>query len=204
MSPGNPTAAFLNVYAEDSLRGILAILVLAGCSDYNGLHREPLRKRFGASISRICDRAFKLATAIREGVMSASFEVVIVQPSMSSASGVAPATKKGTLFVDVNGGTPFDDAAMEDAFAGSLPQEEGRVLCTVELGLACARKIEGTDDSAAASPAPQVARAASSGSNAISRADSTSSVDGAVKVLDRNLLVKPKVMLDSVTKLLQL
>lgn len=202
-TPATPSASgsFLAAYTEDNLRGILAILVLAGCSDYNGLHREPLRKRFGAALTRIGERAHRLAIAMREGVMSAAFEVVVVPPSMASASGVAPTSKRGALFVDTaGGGAPFDEDTMDDAFAGSpTPDEQGRVLCTVEIGLACVRKIENADQPRSpASPPPQ------GPPTPISRTNSVSSNADAPNVLDRNLLVKPKVMLDSVTKLLQL
>jgi hypothetical protein len=222
-TPATPTVnAILNAFAEDNLRGILAILVLAGCSDYNGLHREPLRKRFGMSLARISDRAYKLATAIREGIMSAAFEVVIVPPGIGSSSSTS-SSKKGSLHLEINHGTPFDDASMEDAFAGSTLQDmEGQVLCTVELGLVCVRKVEAADgaipspaapDTKESSRSPSVSAALSPVSpdgkavhGMVRTISSTSSIEGATKmtVLDRSLLVKPKVMLDSVTKILQL
>ncbi|GJE99908.1 hypothetical protein PsYK624_161830 [Phanerochaete sordida] len=209
-TPGTGAASFLAAYAEDNLRGILAILVLAGCSDYNGLHREPLRKRFGGALARIGERAHALATSMREGVMSAAFEVVLVPPSMASAGGAPPASKRGALFVDTTGGALFEPGAMDDAFAAEHDpgEEHARVLCTVEIGLACVRKIEGVEENGGslspASPAPQIARAPSNDLNVLSRVSSTSSSADASKLLDRNLLVKPKVMLDSVTALLEL
>ncbi|EKM58409.1 uncharacterized protein PHACADRAFT_193527 [Phanerochaete carnosa HHB-10118-sp] len=138
------------------------------------------------------------ALAMAGGTMTTSNAALMIPSRMAVAS--------RSLFVDVGGGTPFDEALMEDAFAGSLPQEEeDRVLCTVEIGLACVRKIEGAEESAPTSPTPEMATTPSNGANAISRVNSiSSSTDASAKILDRNLLVKPKVMLDSVTKLLQL
>ena len=213
-----PSTVILNACSEENLRGILAILVLAGCSDYNGLHRDPLRKRFGATLARISDRAYRLAIAFREGIMSAAFEVVIVPPSPGVTPG-ASQPKKGGLHVDIHNGTEFDDETMEDAFAGSGPQDEGgNVLCTVELGLACVRKVEGNDEAnKPISTAPNGTRSPTSAAlcsispeqevlGILRTSSASSSIEGLAKgpVLDRNLLVKPKVMLDSVTRILQL
>ncbi|OBZ72440.1 hypothetical protein A0H81_07665 [Grifola frondosa] len=41
---------------ENNLRGLLAILALAGCTDSRGLHRDPLRARFGGALARMGSR----------------------------------------------------------------------------------------------------------------------------------------------------
>lgn len=210
--PASATSAILHQFAEDNIRGILAVLILAGCSDHKNLHREPLRKNFGAAVNRINDRAYSLATAIRESVMSAAFEVVIVPPSMSSTSG-ATLAKKGGLHVDVPGETRFDEATMVDVFDG---EEDGMVLCTVELGLACVRKTEGPEQDNARHEDTNRSRSTerytadgheATATNGIQRTSSSASsvyTPATVKVLERNLLVRPKVVLDSVTRVLQL
>ncbi|KAI0303777.1 hypothetical protein B0F90DRAFT_1323128 [Multifurca ochricompacta] len=63
------------------ISGILAILSLAGCNDERGVHREPLRARFGEAISHIAERTEALERIFREGVSSAWFEAVIENPS---------------------------------------------------------------------------------------------------------------------------
>ena len=65
------------------MRGMLAILVLAGCTDPRGLHRVPLRARFGSAIARISARAARISAGVWEGVFSGLFEIVWVQPCQS-------------------------------------------------------------------------------------------------------------------------
>ncbi|KAJ2988454.1 hypothetical protein NUW54_g9111 [Trametes sanguinea] len=65
---------------ERNLRGVIAILALAGCTDPRGLHRDPLRTRFGGALSRISARAERISNVIKTGVMSGLFEAVWVPP----------------------------------------------------------------------------------------------------------------------------
>ena len=62
------------------MRGMLAILVLAGCTDPRGLHCDPLRARFGSALARISARAERISAVVREGVLSGLFEIVWVHP----------------------------------------------------------------------------------------------------------------------------
>ncbi|OSC97737.1 hypothetical protein PYCCODRAFT_1113760 [Trametes coccinea BRFM310] len=65
---------------ERNLRGVIAILALSGCTDPRGLHRDPLRTRFGSALSRISARAERISNVIKTGVMSGLFEAVWVPP----------------------------------------------------------------------------------------------------------------------------
>lgn len=140
----------------------------------------------------IGQRAAEIARAIREGVMSAAFEVVVVPPAIGNTS-------------------RFDEATMANVFAGISGAEKGRVLCTVEFGLACVRRAGSTG--AATSPdhnAHSHKRNSSHGSHASSTngngTTALSSIDTgsghSLGPLTRSLLLKPKVILESVREVL--
>lgn len=135
---------------ESNVRGLIAILAISGCTDSAGVHRDPLRTRFGAQLSRIVDTTRQLAWALKESIMSSHFEVVSVSP-----------------------GNRFERGAMENVYAaaGGGGSTQGGVLCTVELGLVCRtnRRVNGQE----------------SGST-----------------MEKNLLLRPKVLLDSVAEIL--
>ncbi|KAI0784199.1 hypothetical protein C8Q75DRAFT_400111 [Abortiporus biennis] len=109
---------------DTNLRGLLAILTVAGCTDPRGIHRDPLCDRFGPHLLRIAQRAERIACAIREGIMSASFDVLWLGYGKQNG--------------DKRFG--FDKGTMENVYAGH-GSEKGGVLCTVEFGLICARKV---------------------------------------------------------------
>ncbi|THH00218.1 hypothetical protein EW026_g2288 [Hermanssonia centrifuga] len=189
--PANATP--LQVFTENSLRGVLAVLVLAGCTDSKGVRRDPLRARFGSSLSTVGERAIEIAGAIREGVMSAAFEVIAVS-SAGGQQGLEEALK-------------FEASTMDNVFAG-LGVESGTVLCTVEFGLACVRKVgdvggsasqvEGLATSMQRQSLQPPATLGGHGTK-IKTTGINTNVEG---VLDRSLLMKPKVLLDSFTQIL--
>lgn len=203
----------------DNIRGLISILALAGCSEGKRLHFSPIQDTFGPGIARISDRAYKLAVAFREGVMSSAFEVVIVPPSGGTWSRMS--SKGGGLTVEIPGEVKFDSNTMLDAFADPTEpsheredEDSGTVLCTVELGLACVQRVEALGDGPIARrtderslsrerfvpPETDETRT----TNGIQRTDSsTSSFEIPVKTINRNLLVQPKVILSSVTQYLQ-
>ncbi len=69
---------------EANLRGVLAILALSGCTDARGLHRDPLRARYGSALARISARAERISSVVKEGVLSGLFEVIWCQPCRTS------------------------------------------------------------------------------------------------------------------------
>ncbi|KAL1940219.1 hypothetical protein VTO73DRAFT_9171 [Trametes versicolor] len=225
---------------ERNLRGVIAILALAGCTDARGLHRDPLRTRFGSALSRISARAERISNVVKTGVMSGLFEAVWVPPCpsplpLSSRSSVIEggASANGAGHpgkgkdrererewvkevererraerpdddVDdapaASGGAAFDPETMENVYAG-YGNEKCRVLCTVELGLAFRRRVpqeEREDESVDGDGMPAKA-AAELGVG--SRVPSQSSADAGMR-MDRTLLLKPKVLLESVVDIL--
>ncbi len=215
---------------------MIAILALAGCTDARGLHRDPLRTRFGSALSRISARAERISNVVKTGVMSGLFEAVWVPPCpsplpVSTRSSVVevngaghPSSSKGkdrererewvkevererrTERADEDedapaaaGGCAFDPETMENVYAG-YGNERCRVLCTVELGLAFRRRLpqeEREDESVDGDGMP----AKTAGLGADGRVPSLGSTDAGMR-MDRTLLLKPKVLLESVVDIL--
>jgi hypothetical protein len=164
--------------------GILAILTLAGCTDERGVHREPLRARFGDALSHIAERAEALARILREGVSSAWFDVVVERPSTTPAS-----RGKGSAQDVWPSCRTFDPAAMENMYAGYGSEDCG-VLCTVAFGLSVVkRRKEGETGG-------------NWQSSHLDMKDDAGAARSRAELLDSTLLVKPKVLLESVKELL--
>ncbi|CCL98779.1 uncharacterized protein FIBRA_00784 [Fibroporia radiculosa] len=177
---------------ETNLRGLLAILALSGCTDSRGVHRDPLRTRYGGAIARIGERVERIVGVIKEGVMSGVFEVTWV-----AGKGVASnASRK-----DKERDRWFDWASMENIYAGH-GSEQSKVLCTVELGLACVRRVGWAGGSAeqdqSADARGKVNGHGGAGLNGNGAANGASS-EG---TLNRSVLLKPKVLLESITDIL--
>lgn len=166
------------------ISGILAILCLAGCTDEHGVHSEPLRARFGEKLSHITDLTETLARMLREGVSSAWFEVAVERPSVTP-----PIRSKGRAPTVWFGGQAFDRTTMENMYAG-YGNEECGVLCTVAFGLSVVkRRREGE-----AGREQQAAYLDMKGETGATRSKAD--------LLESTLLVKPKVLLESVKELL--
>ncbi|KAI0733487.1 hypothetical protein C8Q72DRAFT_811365 [Fomitopsis betulina] len=177
-TPGSPPPPYAQLN-ETNLRGLLAILAVSGCTDSRGVHRDPLRSRFGAALARIGDRAERIAGAVREGVMSSIFEVTWV-----NAGSLARRDKEEKW---------FDWATMENVYAGH-GSERSKVLCTVEFGLACVRRGAWTDANGADTRPKTNGSASTSANGAVA--------NGSTESLTRNVLMKPKVLLESVIDIL--
>ena len=187
-TPSNESASSLDdpsARAGCYINGILAILSLAGCTDERGTHREPLRARFGEAVSHIAERTEALARILREGVSSAWFEIVVESPS------VIPVTRgKGRITKDAwPNCRAFDATVMENMYAG-FGDEKCGVLCTVAIGLSVVkRRKEGeVEEDRQPSYLDMKGGAAATRSRA--------------ELLESTLLVKPKVLLESVKELL--
>ncbi|KAH9838294.1 uncharacterized protein C8Q71DRAFT_521637 [Rhodofomes roseus] len=176
--PNSPSAPIFQLN-DTNLRGLLAILALSGCTDSRGVHRDPLRSRFGAALARISERAEIIARAVREGVMSNVFEVTWVNP------GNVGRKDKDERW--------FDWAAMENVYAGH-GSERSKVLCTVEFGLVCIR--HGSWPEANGGPKPN--GSASTGVNG----NGVAANGGPEGPLTRSVLLKPRVLLESVMDIL--
>ncbi|KAH9960812.1 hypothetical protein BC827DRAFT_1155571 [Russula dissimulans] len=184
-TPSNASASSLDdpsTRTVGHLSGILAILSLGGCTDERGVHSEPLRARFGEAVSHITERTEALARTLREGVSSAWFEVVVERPSVTPS-----APSKGH---DVwPGSQPFDPCTMENMYAGYGSEECG-VLCTVAIGLSMVKRRK--EGEAGKDRQPSYLDMKGEAGAAQTRAD----------LLESTLLVKPKVLLESVKELL--
>ncbi|PCH42232.1 hypothetical protein WOLCODRAFT_137774 [Wolfiporia cocos MD-104 SS10] len=176
---------------ETNIRGLLAILVLSGCTDSRGLHREPLRARFGGALARIGERAERIAGAVREGVMSGAFEVAWVP-----ARGVGARRER-----ESGRESWYDPGAVDNVYEGH-GSEHSRVLCTVEFGLACVRQAEwAAPDPEVQEELPEDLRTKSS-DRASPSDNSNRTVHPKSGSLTRSLLLKPKVLLESVAEIL--
>jgi hypothetical protein len=186
-TPSNASASSVDdpsTRTAGHVSGILAILTLAGCTDERGVHREPLRARFGDSLSHIAERTEALARILRESVSSAWFEVVVERPSTAPAS-----RSKGSAQDIWPSCRNFDPAVMENMYAGYGSEECG-VLCTVAFGLYVVRRRK--DGETGEDWQPSHLDMKGEAGAARSRAE----------MLESTLLVKPKVLLESVKELL--
>ncbi|KAH9068381.1 hypothetical protein EDB83DRAFT_2518731 [Lactarius deliciosus] len=186
-TPSNASASSLDDPSSHGghIDGILAILSLAGCTEERGTHREPLRARFGDAVSHITERAEALARIFREGVSSAWFEIVVESPSVAPvargkgrAGGVWPSCRA------------FDSAVMENMYAG-YGNEACGVLCTVAFGLSVVKRRKGGEVEEERQPSYLDMK----GGEAVA-------TRSRAELLESTLLVKPKVLLESVKELL--
>jgi hypothetical protein len=166
------------------INGILAILALAGCTDERGVHSEPLRARFGEKLSHIAEQTEVLARILREGVSSAWFEVVVERPAATPL-----ATSKGHGRDIWPASEAFDPTTMENMYAGYGSEKCG-VLCTVALGLSVVKRRKEGEVGRDQEPSYLDMKG---------KQDATRS---RTDLLESTLLVKPKVLLESVKELL--
>ena len=186
-TPSNESASSLDdpsARAGGHINGILAILSLAGCTDERGTHREPLRARFGEAVSHIAERTEALARILREGVSSAWFEIVAESPSVTPV-----ARRKGRAGDVWPSCRAFDSAVMENMYAG-YGNEKCGVLCTVAFGLSVVKRRKGGEAEEDQQP-----------SYLDMKGGAVTTRSGA-ELLESTLLVKPKVLLESVKELL--
>ncbi len=187
-TPSNASASSLDDPSSRGggyISGILAILSLAGCTDERGTHREPLRARFGEAVSHIAERTEALARIFREGVSSAWFEIVVESPSVTPV-----ARGKGRVGGVWPSCRAFDPALMENMYAG-YGNEACGVLCTVAFGLSVVKRRKGGEVEEDRQPSFLDMK----GGEAIA-------TRSRAELLESKLLVKPKVLLESVKELL--
>jgi hypothetical protein len=166
------------------INGILAILALAGCNDERGVHSEPLRARFSEKLSLIIEQTETLTRILREGVSSAWFDVVVERPL------VTPVARNKGRGRDVwSASQAFDPATMENMYAGYGSEECG-VLCTVSFGLSVVKRRKEGEVGKDQQPSYLDMKGEEGATR--SKAD----------LLESTLLVKPKVLLESVKELL--
>lgn len=232
---------------EKNLRGVIAILALAGCTDARGLHRDPLRTRFGSALTRISARAERISSVVKTGVMSGLFEPIWIAPCRTvPASGRSSVVDGGA----VNGtartkgkehererehewvkdvererrasrqdededpgeavAADFNWETMDNMYAG-YGNERCRVLCTVELGLAFRRRLpheEEREEESVDGDGMPLSRPTSSASKVVPEGAASKDAGRISRVpsvgtrTERTLLLKPKVLLESVVDVL--
>lgn len=193
-APGTPPSPF-QALNETNLRGLLAILALSGCTDSRGVRRDPLRTRFGASIARISERTERIASVVKEGTMSGVFEITWVGSKGAGADGARRDKVERW----------FDWATMENVYAGH-GSDRSKVLCTVEFGLACVRREGWTsteDDSVEDDGRMDSTPRVNGHTTLVTNGNGRAAANGVKPegVLTRSLLMKPKVLLESVADL---
>lgn len=139
-----------------------------------------LRTHHHDQLKRIAQRILRIASITREEILSTSFEVVIADPAQAQSQ------QQQVLAFENN-----DFASeMVDAFGEYTSESKGRVLGTVELGLRCVTKV-GERESAVVG---------------VGNHNNTNGVgagkDGGEPKFETRLLLRPKVVLESVLEVL--
>lgn len=151
------------------LRWSADIFLIAGCISYetvptnNGHTRSAsssslssttstsagLRARFGEHIRQVSKTVIRLAKALREEILSTSFELIAIDPASSSATPTAtsssstssnPNSSSNPATANGSNGPVFHERTMIDAF-GEYGHSRGAVLATTELGLRCVTRM---------------------------------------------------------------
>jgi len=205
-------------HVDENLAGVHAILAIAGYHRSSSTLREKIRERYTPKLRLLCEEALKIANSLREAFMSQSMEIVIVPPWRAELQTTSRAGGAGLRIV-VNGGHSdvprFDGATMENVLALPTAREgekpvghqasDNNVLCTVELGLATTREKEQNKETTMSSfekdgRSSSVPRSSIDAPQTISR---TSSSGGPKqRELVRELMLKPKVLLESFVRYL--
>ncbi|KAH8100897.1 hypothetical protein BXZ70DRAFT_134768 [Cristinia sonorae] len=209
-NPNHSNASPFQTLTDHNARGLLSII---GLCNFPTLPRETLLAHYGAHLHRITERTERLAAAMKEGVMSADFEVARVAPAGPGES----ARSK-----------PFDESEMEDVYADADAEQECGVMCTVEFGLTLVRKActdssehgddsdtrngHGTVNGHASTKGAKNGKKTNGHSPAANGHGKTNGILNGVGdhdpprdvkpgSLTRTVLVKPRVLLDSVSQL---
>lgn len=142
-----------------------------------------LRTHHHDQLKRIAQRILRIASITREEILSTSFEVVIADYTSQSQS------------QQENFNNDFG-SEMVDAFGEYTSESQGKVLGTVELGLRCVTKVNERDVVVGAGNHNHN----NNGANGLSSAGTVKDV-GEPK-LETRLLLRPKVVLESVLEVL--
>jgi hypothetical protein len=155
------------------------------------LHDTFLHENFGPAAARLVERCEALADRMALEVMSARYVVVTAAYSSPGSAGCAsqgPVQVQVTAKdggVDAGGSLIFDGTAMDDVFASVVPPPtlgaKVPVLCTTELGLVCVRRRE-----------PSHA----------AHLEHDEHDDSSTNLMERRVLLRPRVLLESVGELL--
>jgi len=150
-----------------------------------------LRTHHHDQLKRIAQRILRIASITREEILSTSFEVVIADYSSQSQS------------QQENFKNDFG-SEMVDAFGEYTSESQGKVLGTVELGLRCVTKV-GERDAVVGAGNHNHNHNNNNGANGLSSgvgSGAGSGKDVGEPKLETRLLLRPKVVLESVLEVL--
>lgn len=136
-----------------------------------------LRAHHHDQLKRIAQRILRIASITREEILSTSFEIVIADPSAQAQPQAQQSFEKEF------------GAEMVDAFGEYTSESKGRLLGTVELGLRCVTKVGERREGAG-----------TGGANGVG--PGSAGKDGGELKLESRLLLRPKVVLESVLEVL--
>ena len=200
--PTDPRETHLQLHVDRNLAGVHALLILAGYSPSHLSELSSLKPK----LRMVCDEALKIATSLREAFMSQFLEVTLVAPGGAQAETTRRRSDKSGLRIEVQSDVSrFDPATMENILESLMPGQTDaydRVLCTLELGLVTTsvdeRSRRQKERSAELdSRGAETLRSSLDAPQAISRTSSTGE-----RELLRQVMLKPKVLLESFIKLL--
>jgi len=150
---------------------------------------------FGEALKRIQEQAIELARVTREGVMSGWFGITRVSGAVTLLTDMPtspfPPSRDAKPPV-----TKFDHRTMENAFQGlGREDEECGVMCTVEFGVDCVRKVVldgaiGVTSDPIEPVGPSASRLSEEGVSE-------------VEMMQRKTLMKPKVLLENAIEMLR-
>ncbi|TCD67146.1 hypothetical protein EIP91_000430 [Steccherinum ochraceum] len=207
-NPQKPPPSPFQTLSDHNARGLLSILALC---NFTSLPREALLARWGAHLLRISERAERLAEVIREGVMSAGFEVMWVKPA-------GPGEGQRSA--------PFDGEWMEDVYerAGTGNAQGMGVMCTIEFGLMLVQKGASSERNSFDEPRPnehtngsakahygmnghgsanghaRITNGHTNGAGAHHHDETLDGENSQAAALTKKVLLRPKVLLDTVSQ----
>jgi hypothetical protein len=148
---------------------------------HNAAHVSPqnhLRTHHHDQLKRIAQRILRIASITREEILSTSFEVVIADTSLAQSQQVSFENDFGSEMVD--------------AFGEYTSESRGKVLGTVELGLRCVTKVGERDG-----VGTLAGNHTHTGANGLGAGK-----EGGEPKFETRLLLRPKVVLESVLEVL--
>lgn len=196
---------YIDTHVQDDIVGVQVLLSLAGWKHSRTALREELLDCHRERLSLIYKQILKIETSLRQDYMSALYELSLIPPALAtfSSNGRSDNTR---LRIDVGSShrpnTQFDEKIMENVLFG-FGEQAGGVLCTVEAGLTLIEegpKQGGVEEKTGSSkqrvspPRYSIPGTPEAISRASSMADDTS------RMLVTKVLLKPKVLLESIDK----
>lgn len=201
----DPMDQYIESHVQDDILGVQIMLSIAGWPWSRSLLRDDLLKSYRERVSLIYRQILKIETSIRQDYMSAMYEMSVVPPAHDISNG---RLDKSRLHIDVGplrrAGSQFNVHTMENVLAG-FGEQSGGVLCTVEVGLKLVEEesqqggvLEKGRSTHHKSRSSSSRHSIIGAPEAISRANSAGD-DPSRKLVER-VLLKPKVLLESIDK----